>query len=47
VDVKAKTREYLMNETLAVRFAAPTGAHVYSIEHRQGDLRWKISLSKA
>ena len=40
-------REYLMNETLAVRFEVPTGSRVYSIEQAHGDLRWRISLSRA
>jgi isoleucyl-tRNA synthetase len=41
------SREYLMNETLAVRWELPTGPKVYCIEHEEGDLRWKISLSVA
>ena len=40
-------REYLMGETLALRWEMPTGPQVYCIEHEEGDLRWKISLSVA
>jgi isoleucyl-tRNA synthetase len=38
-------KEYLMGETLAVRWERPTGSRVYSVEHAEGGLRWKISLS--
>ena len=41
------SREYLMSETLAVRWELPTGPHIYSIEHEEGELRWRISLKKA
>jgi H+/Cl- antiporter ClcA len=34
-----------MNETLAVRFEAPMGAAVYSIEHVHGDFRWNTGIS--
>jgi isoleucyl-tRNA synthetase len=38
-------KEYLMGETLAVRWERPTGSRVYSVEHEEGSLQWKISLS--
>jgi hypothetical protein len=38
-------REYLMNETLAGRWELPTGPRVFSVEHQEGEIRWKISLA--
>jgi hypothetical protein len=40
-------REYVMNETLAVRWELPSDPRVYSVEHEEGGLRWTISLSRA
>ena len=41
------SRGYLMSETLAVRWELPTGGNIHSIEHEEGELRWRISLKKA
>jgi isoleucyl-tRNA synthetase len=46
-DAIEHSREYLMSETLALRWELPTGPRVYCIEHEEGDLRWKISLRVA
>jgi isoleucyl-tRNA synthetase len=40
-------REYLMNETLALRWDTPTGPRVYRVEHAEGESHWEISFAKA
>jgi len=40
-------RDYLIAETLAVRWELPAGPRVFSVEHEEGALRWKISLAVA
>jgi isoleucyl-tRNA synthetase len=39
-------RDYLLNETLAVRWELPVGPRVFSVEHAEGGLGWKISLRR-
>jgi len=37
-------QEYLMSETLAARWEAPSGPRVFVVEHKEGEWWWKIAL---
>jgi isoleucyl-tRNA synthetase len=41
----ASHQGYMMSETLAVRWEALSGPRVFVVEHQEGELWWRISLS--